>query len=109
MVAVTGVTSTPSVDHYGRAEDTNDFDHVLKNLVSPNSFGLFGSFGIAKIFRASEKQFDAITPGGGEQLLRTDEAELGSLLGAEIILAPFAASKGKERDVSMESPRKIRK
>ncbi len=93
MVAVTGVHAAPAVDDHGWPECAYDLNHVLQNFVAPDSFRFLGSFGIAEILCAREKEFDAVSARGRKQLLRADETELWSLLRAEVVLPAFAASK----------------
>src|SRR5260221_12237794 len=93
VVTVTGVNAAPAVDDYRWPEGANDFDHVLENFAAPNLFGFLGSFGIAEVFCASEKEFDTVAARGGEQFLRADETELRSLLRTEIVLHAFAAGE----------------
>jgi hypothetical protein len=108
MMAVTAVNAAPAVNDYGRPEGTDDFDHILQNFFTPNFFRFLGSLGVAKIFCAREKKFDAVTARGGKQLLRANKTKLRSLLWAEIVLAAFAASEREKCDFGMESAREIR-
>jgi len=103
VVTVTCVNAAPAVDDYCWPKGADDFDHVVQDFVAPDFFGFFGSLGVAKILCASEKKFDAVAARGGQQLLRADETELGSLLRAEIVLPALAACEGKERDFGMEA------
>ncbi len=109
MVAVTGVNATPTVNDDRWPEGANDFDHILQNFVAPDFFCFLWSFGIAEVFCASEKEFDAVAARSGEQLLRADETQLRGLLRAEIVLPAFAACERKERDFCMEAAREIGK
>src|ERR1700737_4026225 len=109
VVPVTCVNPPPAVDDYRWPEGANDFHHVLKNFAAPDLFCFLGSFGIAEVFCASEKEFDTVAARGGEQFLRADKTELRGLLRTEIVLTAFAAGEGKERDVGMDAAGEIGK
>src|SRR5208337_205626 len=102
VMAVAGVDAAPVVDDDVGAEGADDADHVFEDLVAPDSFGLFGSFGVAEIACAREIELHAIAASGGEQFLRADKAELRSLFGAESVLAAFAAGNGEQGYIGME-------
>src|SRR5467141_3735998 len=103
MVTVPGANATPAVDDNRWPEGADDLDHVLQNFVAPDFFCFLGSFGIAEVFCASKKQSDTVAARGGQQLLRANEAKLGSLFGAEIVLPAFTACERKERDFCMKA------
>src|SRR5208337_460067 len=82
MMAVASVNAAPSVDDDVGAEGADYADHVFEDLIAPDFFGFFGSFGIAKIAGAGEVELHAIAARGGEQFLGADETKLRSLFGA---------------------------
>ena len=102
-----GVDTAPSVDDDVGSKFADDADHVLEDLVAPDFFGFFWSFGIAKIAGAGEIEFYAITARGGEEFLGANEAELWSLFGPESVLAALTAGEGKQGDIGVEAASKI--
>jgi len=107
VMAVAGVDAAPVVDDDVGAEGADDADHVFENLVAPDFFGFFGRFGIAKIASTGEIELHAIAAGGGEQFLRADEAELGSLFGPKSVLTAFAAGEGEQGHIGVKPASKI--
>ncbi len=108
-MAVPGVNAAPTVDDHRGAKTANHLDHIVQDLVAPDFFRFFRCLGVAEVFGAGEKEFDAITPCGGKQFLRANQAKLGSLLWPEIVLAAFATSQGKQRDIGVQAAREISK
>ena len=92
VMAVAGVDAAPAVDDDVGAKFADDADHIFEDCIAPDFLGLLGSFGVAKIFGASEVEFYAVAASGSEQFLCADEAELGGLFGAESVLAAFTTS-----------------
>src|SRR5260370_29009405 len=103
MMAVTAMNAAPAVYNHGGTESSNHLDHVLQDFVAPDFFGFFGSFGVAKVFGTSKKEFDAIASRSCEQLLRADQTELRCLLRAKIVLASFATGQREQGDFGMEA------
>ena len=107
VVAVARVDAAPAIDDDVGTERADDADHVFEDLVAPDFFRFGGRFGVAKIFGACEIEFHAVAARGGQQFLRADQAELGSLFGAKGVLSAFAAGEGKKGDVGVESASEI--
>ncbi len=107
VVAVARVNAAPAVDDDVGAEFADDTDHILEDLIAPDLFGFFGSFGIAKIAGAREVELHAIAARGGQQFLCANEAELRGLFGAESVLAAFAASQGEQGHIGVEAASEI--
>src|SRR5207244_4357485 len=95
----------PVIDYDVRAKCADHAYHIFERRVAPDLQGSFRSLRVAEVGRASEVEPDAIGPRGGKQLFGAQDAELRALLGAECILAAFAASDGEQRHVRMQAPR----
>ena len=85
----------PGNDHIG-TEFPDHPDQVAEDaLLSPDLEGFLRRFGIAEIDRPGEVLLGPVDPAGGQEFLRSEEAELRSLFGADQVLAAFAAGDRK--------------
>src|SRR6266513_3841613 len=81
-----------NLDDDVRPEPPDDVDHVFEDRVArPEAERLLDRLGKAEIVRAREELTRAVELPGGEQLFGSDDAELGTKLGADQVLAAFPA------------------
>src|SRR5690349_24022043 len=102
VMSVSPVDATPPVDHHVWPKLADDADHILQDLVAPNSLRLLGSFRKTEILGARKVESYAVAPGRREQFLRAYESELRRLFGTKVVLSAFAAGQGEQCDVCMK-------
>ena len=107
MMAVAGMHAAKIVDHDVWSKGADDTHHVGEDLIAPNFFCLLRRFRETEIFGAGEIKLYAISAGRGQQLLRSNQSKLRSLLGAEHVLTAFAASERKQCDIGVEAARQV--
>ena len=108
MMPVAAVNAAPSVDDDLRAECANHAHHVFERNAAPDFSGLLGGFHVSRIHGTGEELAHAVMFVGGEKFFGANNAQLGSLFGADGVLSALAAGDGQKRDVGIEAARKIR-
>ena len=107
MMAVAGMHAAKIVNHDVWSKGADDAHHIREDLIAPNFFCLLRSFREAEIFSAGEKKLYAVAARGGQELLRSNQSKLRTLLGTQHVLAAFPASERKQGDIGMQAAREV--
>src|SRR5688572_32311058 len=91
-----------------RLETANGPDNIAEHLLTvPLAERFFSGFGKAEVDSPGEKLLRSIEAARGQQLVCANHAEVGSLFGADQVLAALAARERKVSGAKMAAAREI--